>query len=91
MDIIRIEALGDSAEARQALARADVIIGVDESTQRAFTVFGTPSLEESFRLGRGMALRTLRVGIDASNGGLEKLVALVKAVKGRHDYFAGDE
>jgi hypothetical protein len=91
MNIIPLEALSNTAEARKSLAEADVIIGVDEATGRAFTVFGTPSMEESVRIGKGMALRTLRVAISEASGELDKLVAQVRAIKGRHDYLAGDE
>jgi hypothetical protein len=35
-----------------------------------------------------MALRWLRIGLDQATDELEKLVAIVESVKGRHDYQA---
>jgi hypothetical protein len=91
MHIIPIKSLSDTAEARKALAKADVVIGVDVTSQRAFTVFGTPALEESIQFSTVGALRTVRISLDTEAGELEQLVALVQAIKGRHDYLAGDE
>lgn len=88
MDIIPIKTLFDDAEqttpsaaTRKALALADVIIGVDLDTQREFTVFGLPPLEETVRLGHEVALRTVRIGLHAKAGELEKLMSLVQAIK----------
>jgi hypothetical protein len=78
---------GIRAERRVAIARADVIIGVDATTQNEFTVFGTPALEESVRIGKEVAMRTLRIGIDETRGELEKLVALVRAIKRGQDFM----
>lgn len=75
------------SERRVAIARADIIIGVDATTQNEFTVFGTPALEESVRIGKEVAMRTLRIGIDEARGELEKLVALVRAIKRGQDYM----
>ncbi len=94
MDVIPIDSLFDETpgqgirpDRRVAIARADVIIGVDAATQNEFTVFGTPALEESVRLGKQVAMRTLRIGISESKGELEKLVALVRAIKRGQDYL----
>lgn len=91
MNMIPIKALFDTAEAREALAEADVVIGVDVASQRAFTVFGTPALEESIQISRGGALRMVRISLDKETGELDQLVALVQAIKGRHEYFPGDD
>jgi hypothetical protein len=80
--------LGDAQAAsseRARIAAADVIIGVDAGSLREFTVFGTPALEESFLAGRPVAMRTVSVEIDQQAGDLEKLVALVRSIKGRRD------
>jgi hypothetical protein len=97
MEIIPIQALLDEEPGakvetgyRRLLARAEVILGVDVQSQREFTVFGTPALEETVRVGKQQALRTVRIELDAESGDLEKLVALVRAVKGRYGY-SGDE
>jgi hypothetical protein len=92
MTIIPIQSLNDNAaEARRAVAEADVVIGVDMASRRAFTVFGTPSLEESIQFGKEGALRTVQIGFNKEIGEFEQLVALVRAIKGRHDSLAGDE
>ncbi len=80
-----------TADVRARLARADVIIGVDTTTQREFTVFGTPALEESFVAGRPVALHTVRVELDQRSGQLDELVALVRTIKARHGYAVPDE
>jgi hypothetical protein len=91
METISIDSLRNTADARQALADADVVIGVDVDSQRVFTVFGTPALEESIQFVRGGALRMVRVSVNKEAGELEQLVAMVQAIKGRHEYFPGDE
>ncbi len=97
MEIIPIQALFDEEQAagreapyRRALARAEVILGIDVARQREFTVFGTPAMEETVRIGKQQALRTVRIELDAENGELEKLVALVRTVKGRYGYAADE-
>jgi hypothetical protein len=85
MEIIPIEELLDGARGagpRRALARAEVIIGVDLPSQRQFTVFGTPALEETVIIGQTQALRTVRIDLNAEEGDLDKLVALVRVIKG---------
>jgi len=89
MDIIPIESLFDdkhtarlTAESRAALADADVIIGVDARDHREFTVFGTPSLEESTTFKTPVAMRTVRVSLDYKTGELDELLSLVQSVKG---------
>jgi hypothetical protein len=91
MSTISISSLLEASEARQALAEADVVIAVDQASQRAFTVFGTPALEESIQFSKIGALRTVRVQVDKEAGELERLIALVRSVKGRHDAIDGDE
>ncbi len=91
MTIIPIQSLIDAPEARGAVAAADVVIGIDQASQRAFTVFGTPALEESIQFGRDGALRTVRVGFDQKSGQLELLMSLVRSIKGGQDDLAGDE
>jgi hypothetical protein len=72
-----------SPEVRAALSHADVIVGVDVATQREFTIYGTPSFEETVQLNSDVAMNTVRVELDEPAGELNKLVALVRAVKGR--------
>ena len=84
MDTIPIEAMVPtlSAEARAALLEADVIIGMDTTSQREFTVFGTPALESTMSLKKLSSMRVVRVALDCNNEELEKLMALVRRVKG---------
>jgi len=72
-----------SPDARTALAQADVIVGVDVATQREFTIFGTPSFEETVQLNTEVAMNTVRVELDEGAGELNKLVALVRSIKAR--------
>jgi hypothetical protein len=85
---LRGEKSADSpaGEIRAALASADVVIGVDAATQREFTVFGTPPLEESFVAGKKLAIEVVRVELDQRSGELDQLMALVRSIKGRSDY-----
>lgn len=83
---IRLAGRGEielSPEARVALGRAEVIIAVDVNTQREFTLYGTPSFEETVQIGRDAALDTVRVELDDGDDQLRKLVSLVQAIKGR--------
>jgi len=84
MDTIRIEAIVPKlgANERAVLAAADVIIGVDTASQREFTVFGTPSLESTTSLKKLSAMRVVRVSLDCNNRELERLLKLVRRIKG---------
>lgn len=92
METIPIEELVGvlSPQARTALVEADVVIGVDKSSQRQFTVFGTPPLESTVNLKKLSAMRVLRVSLDCDNEGLERLMALVRRVKGPEVYHGTD-
>jgi hypothetical protein len=93
MNVIPIDALVPTltAEARAALLEADVIIAVDTASQREFTVFGTPALESTGSLRRISAMRIVRVALDCNAKELEKLMALVRTVKGPETYPGTDE
>lgn len=77
--------------ARAALVEADVIIGVDTMSQREFTVFGTPALESTASLKKLSAMRVVRVSLDCSSKELEKLMTLIRSVKGADVYYGTDE
>jgi hypothetical protein len=89
MDIIPLKTLFKdgsaclNSDARGALMAADVIIGVDVESQNEFTVFGTPAFEETVRVGQSVALRTVRIEFDLNANELDKLVSLVRTIKGR--------
>jgi hypothetical protein len=76
------QALDD--DLRAALEEADIIIGIDVDTQREFTVFGTPPLESTCSIKKPSAMRIVRIPLDGKACGLDRLVDLVRAVKG-HD------
>ena len=93
MDIIAAETLLDinappdqRAAARSAIAKAHVIIAVDSATQNEFTVYGTPALEETVRVGKEMALRSIRIVLTDRAGQLDRLVPLVRAIKAGQEY-----
>ena len=71
----------DQAELRRLIRRAEVVIAVDTAMQREHTLFGTPSFEETIRIGHEVALETLRVEIDENAGELDQLSKLVQSVK----------
>ena len=91
--IIPLEALFDegtgpnlSADPRNALRDADVIIGVDVMSRREFVVYGRKSIEKLFRSGKPERLGVMYIGLDQETEELEKLIALVRVVKGHDDY-----
>lgn len=79
-----------SPEAQAALSAADVIIGVDLSTEREFTVFGTPALESTTSLKKLSAMRVVRVALAGQTRELERLIALVERIKGSEVYRGTD-
>lgn len=78
-----------TSEARAALLAADIIIAVDQRSQREFTVFGMPPLESTTSLKSLSAMQVVRVTLDCDNPHLEQLTALVNSVK-LLDRNAGD-
>jgi hypothetical protein len=75
-----------SADPRGELRDAEVIRGVDWTTQNEFLVFGRDTMERIVRSGAPEPCRVLQIGLDQDTDELEKLLALVQVVKGRHDY-----
>ncbi len=61
-----------SPEIRAALAQADVIVGVDPATQREFTIFGTPSFEDTVQLDTVVAMNTVRSRARGGGGRFEQ-------------------
>lgn len=84
MKVLPIESLGSklTEDARALLAEADVIIGIDQATQREFTVFGTPSLESTITMKKPSAMQVVQVPLDFNSGELEELAQLVREIKG---------
>lgn len=84
MSVVTIEAPGPrpSQRERATLVEADVITGIDTSTEREFTLFGTPPLESTATLKRPNAMRIVKVRIDGSPASLERIIKLVRELKG---------
>ena len=94
--MIPVEALFDdqlglnrSWDPLPALRGARVILGVDVMSGHSFVVFGRKTLGRIARTGRAERVQTLRIGLDQDSDELEKLLALVTVVKGRHEYLPG--
>ena len=79
-----------SESTRAEIAEADVIVAVDLSSQAEFTVYGTPPLESTISLKHPLAMKTVRIAFNRKSGGLDKVVAMVRTVKGR-DAIAGTD
>ena len=95
-NIIPIDALfGDgmspnlASDPRRCLRDAEIVFGVDWMTEHEFIVYGRESLKEIARAGEPKALAVLRIGLDQETDELEKLIALIRAVKGKDDYQPG--
>ena len=94
---IPIEALFDETWTRPNLAKdprrtfadAQVIFGVDVMSQREFLVYGRKILEQIVKSGTTQEFCAMWVAIDQETDELEKLLALVKVLKGHDDYKAG--
>lgn len=75
-----------SVDPRDSLADADVILAVDRTSEREILVFGKQALEEICKRDKPTHRFVLRVMLDANSAEVENLLALVKQVRGRHDY-----
>ena len=80
-----------SADPRGTLRKAQLIFGVDVMTRNRFLVYGRPDLERIVSTGQKMEMVMAAVELDEETDELEKLLALVQVVKGRHDYEQEDE
>jgi hypothetical protein len=83
--------LSTPLDSRQELRDADVILGMDVMSRSVFLIYGQDVLEDLARTGEARHLRVLRIGLDQETEELERLVALVETVKGRHDYRGGEQ
>lgn len=80
-----------SADPRPDLHASEVIIGVDMMTGHEFVAFGRRTLEQIVCSGQARPVRIMRVGIDQETDELERLLAIVQAVKGSDDYRASTD
>ena len=95
--VVPIDSLFDStgagphpeANPRQVLNEVDVIFGVDVASGRQFLVYGRDVLKEVGETGKERPLRVLRIGLGPGPDELERLIALVRIIKGRDDYQDG--
>ncbi len=73
-------------DARRLLESADVILAIDAVSRHEFLMFGPPASESTSVTGTAASLAVLFVEIDQDTDELERLAALVLAIKGRCDY-----
>ncbi len=71
---------------RHLLSIADVIFGIDVIDCKQTIVFGRQTLEELVRTGQSRMLGIVNVGLGQEVTQMEKLTALIKDIKGHHDY-----
>ena len=73
------------ADPRQALCDAEVILGVDVMSRNEFLLYGRRTLERIVK-GKSRSVKMIRIGLDQDSDDLERIMALVEVVKGRHEY-----
>jgi len=71
-----------TSHARAALAAADIVIAVDDRSQREFTVYGMPPLESTISMKQLSAMQVVRIPFEFDSRRLDELTALVRRVKG---------
>jgi hypothetical protein len=80
-----------SADPRPLLNAADVVFGVDRMSGRQFLVYGADALRDVIQTGKARRLHVMRIELDQETDDLERLLALMEVVNGRHDYqIVGD-
>lgn len=79
-----------SADYEQFIENADVIFGVDVMSEREFLVYGRKALRDNAISGQVKTLAVTRVALDQETEELEKLVALIRILRGSDDYLAGE-
>ena len=91
-----VKALATDPEARESIARADVILGIDirDPGHRAL-FYGRAALQRIARSGKEQDMNILEVPMDFETDDVEALVAACVAIKGSSCYRAsgahGDE
>lgn len=65
---------------------ASLIFVRDVMTRKEYLVYGRKTLKRVARQGKEETVRTLVVELDYDTDELEKLLALVQVLRGRHDY-----
>jgi hypothetical protein len=73
---------------RVCLREADVIIGIDVMSGDELLVFGRAFLQELIDSGQASRVaRLVEIGIDDGTEDLDRLLTLVRELRGRHDYL----
>jgi hypothetical protein len=80
-----------SSHARTALASADIVIAVDDRSQREFTIYGMPPLESTISMKQLSAMQVVRIPFEFDSHRLDELTALVRRVKGLDARPTGDK
>ena len=80
-----------SADPRPELHAADLIFGVDRMSGRKFLVYGADALRNVIKTGESESFYVLRIELDQETDDLERLIALMEVVKGKHDYQASED
>ncbi len=74
-------------DGRQIIQAADVILGMDVMTRGTFIVYGREFLNELSSGARDPQIAAIvKVELDQDSDELDKLLALVESVKGRHEF-----
>jgi len=75
---------------REIVSAADVIFSVDVMSGHRALVFGKGVLEDIVATGHSRPVQALGVELDMETDELERLVALVRVVKGHDDYQSAE-
>jgi len=78
-------------DANGLMSEADVIFGVDVMTCNRFLVYGRDALKRIARIGLSEDLAVVVIELDQESEELEKLIALVEVLKGKHDYRSRED
>jgi hypothetical protein len=96
-DVIPIAALFDHAlgpnladDPRGLLQSADVIVAVDVMSQAEALIYGREALTRISKSREADELGVMKVGLDVETDELERLIALVRVIKGHDDYRPHD-
>jgi hypothetical protein len=98
-DCISIDALFDesgtapnlSADPRLLLNAADVVFGVDRMSGRQFLVYDADALRHVIQTGKSSRFLVVRIELDQETDDLERLLALMIVVRGKHDYQTAED
>src|SRR5262245_42998021 len=80
-------------DVRQTLHDAEVIIGQDVMTSHEFILYGRDTIKSiaSGEEPEGAPILCIALDQGPESDDLERVIVMIEAVKGRHDYIAFDE